>query len=233
MVRRRTNPPFVCLVLCVWGTFTLGCSGLGARHPQAAANSSSEQNLPFHSNQEHATDDKAHPAIPADRKSGSDAPFLAAQNTRSLPAGTLITVRLNNALSILDARPGDTFAASVSGLLTSDGEVLAGPGTAVRGRVEAAQPSIIRPGYKPDPGYVRLTLNNIEVNGRLVDLQTSSLFAKGTLAKSLSPSAASSAKSNELRLQKGRRLTFRVIAPVNIPDLSAVASQVVNPSSTR
>jgi len=70
-----------------------------------------EQNLPFHQNPERAVDDKVHPAVPADRKSAAGAPFRTASHSgpHSLPAGTLITVRLESALPISGVRPGESI----------------------------------------------------------------------------------------------------------------------------
>jgi hypothetical protein len=133
-------------------------------------------------------------------------------------------------LSILTVHPGDTFIAFVAGPLTIDGDTLIQSGTPVSGRVESAQPSIIHPGLRPDPGYVRLALNSITIDGRPLDLQTSSLFAKGTfqstgLSSASSPGTGSGAPTRDLRLQKGRRLTFRLTAPVLLTDPNSIANR--------
>ena len=54
----------------------------------------------------------------------------------------------------------------------------------------------------PDRGYVRLTLTSVEVDGASVPIQTAGLFARQL------PSAARDAVT--IRLEKGRRLTFRL-----------------------
>jgi hypothetical protein len=234
MASRRASPPpkLVWLVLCLAISLAAGCARPTAvQRTEPAANSpAAEQTLPFHQTPEHATDESPPPAIPQDRKSGSGTPFRAASHAHSLPAGTLITVRLDKSLSIPQVRPGDTFTASVAGPLTLDGDTLVEPGTPVSGRVESAQPSVDRPGSTPDPGYVRLTLITITVDGRALDLQTSSLFAKGTfqagvLSNSSSRPGASDARFRELEIQKGRRLTFRLTAPLTFADPNSVADR--------
>jgi hypothetical protein len=244
MARRRASPEHytASLLLCLAISLIPACARSGAvHHTEAAANSpGSEQKLPFHQNPDHATDDSAHPSVPAERKAESGTPFLAAAHRRSLPAGTLITVRLDDSLSISNVRPGDMFTASVAGPIASDGNTLIERGAPVRGRVESAQPSVDRPGLSPDPGYVRLTLYAIIVDGRALDLQTSSLFAKGTFQSSGLSSTSSSAgrrsaaPSHDLRVQKGRRLTFRLTAPVTFADPNSVADrQDPNTSANR
>jgi hypothetical protein len=142
-----------------------------------------QQNLPFHQNPDHATDDSAHPEVPADRSSSSSTPFRTGShsNAHSLPAGTLITVRLDSSLPISRVRAGDTFSASLAGPVTMDGDTAIERGTPVSGCVESAQPAVDRPGFSPDPGFLRLILKTVTVDGSTLALQTSSLFAKGTL----------------------------------------------------
>jgi hypothetical protein len=241
MARRRASPPpkLVWLVLCLVVSVAAGCARPSAVHRTEPATNSpaAEQNLPFHQNPEHATDESPHPAVPQDRKSGSGTPFPAAAHAHSLPAGTLITVRLDKSLSIPQVRPGDTFAASVAGPLTLDGDILVERGTPVSGRVESAQPSVDRPGSSPDPGYVRLTLIAITIDGKALDLQTSSLFAKGTfqsgaLSNASSRAGGSDARFRELEIQRGRRLTFRLNAPLTFADPNSVADrQYPHPSN--
>jgi hypothetical protein len=70
-------------------------------------------------------------------------------------------------------------------------------------------------------GYFELTLTAITVDGRQLALQTSSLFARGTFEQ-----------SDGVRVQKGRRLTFRLISPVTINDPNSLADrQSLRPAS--
>ncbi len=175
--------------------------------------------MPFHQNSEQdsnaSENDGARPAVPTGPKSAGGAPFRAATHSLALPAGLLMTVRLDDSISIFRAHPGDTFIASVAGPITIDGETVIEPGTPVIGRIESVHPSATRPGLSPDPGYLRLTLRAVSVEGRELVLQTSSLFAKGAIAPGVAPaSAGMSAVSQSFRVLKGRRLTFRLTAPI-------------------
>jgi hypothetical protein len=244
MARRRARLQYrlAWLILCLAVGLTQGCARPDAapRTDSSSNSATGEQTLPFRQNADRSTDDSVHPAVPPpDHKSGIDTPFPAASHTRSIPAGTLITVRLFNSLSISSVRPGDPFTAFLAGPLSIDGDTLIQSGTLVSGRVESAQPSIDRPGLSPDPGYIRLALNSITIDGRPLDLQTSSLFAKGTfqstrLSSASSPGNGSGAQSRDLRLQKGRRLTFRLTAPVLLADPNSIANrQDPNTSANR
>lgn len=216
-LRQGLPPKSVWLVLCLVMSISQGCARPGVFHRSVAdANSASdEQKLPFHQNSDHAADDTARPAVPLDQKAGNTAPFPTMSHSIVIPAGTLITVQLENLLSIAHVRGGDAFTASVAGPLTVDGDTLVEHGAPVSGRVESAQPSSIRPGLTPDPGYVRLILNAITVDGRVFPLQTSSLFVKGSLQASVSPVLATTgAQPTDFQVLKGRRLTFRLTAPV-------------------
>src|ERR1039458_6242555 len=112
------------MLLCLAVSLTSGCARPGVVHRTDAGTNSpaGEQKLPFHQNPDLTTDGSAHPAVPPESKSGSSTPFLVASHARSLPAGTLITVRLDNSLFISRVRPGDAFTASVEGPLTPDGD---------------------------------------------------------------------------------------------------------------
>lgn len=226
--RDRGKFRYLWLALCLGIGINLGCGGAdGSGQAPISAAPPAQQNLPFHPNLDRAADDSAHPAVPADRPvSNSSTPFRAGSHStaHSLPAGTLITVRLDSSLPISRARAGDTFSASLAGTVTVDGETAIERGTPVTGCVESAQLAVDRPGLSPDPGFLRLTLRTVTVDGTTLGLQTSSLFAKGTpepLVESVADGA--SAGSRGFWVQKGRRLTFRLTAPVSLTGPNSIA----------
>jgi hypothetical protein len=236
MARRRVLPQseLAWLVLCSILSLAQGCSRQSAvQSPEAKANiPATEQNLPFHQNPVRTMDNSAHPAVPSDGNAGNRRPFPAALRSHSLPPGTLITVWLKDSLAVSHVRTGDTFSASVAEPLTIDGETVIDRGILVRGRVESAPPSANPRTYGPDRGpdasYVRLTLNSITVGGKVLDLQTSTLFAKDTLQ----PKGSWSSKDREagrqsraLGIRKGRRLTFRLTAPVTFSSPNSVPNR--------
>jgi hypothetical protein len=96
-------------------------------------------------------------------------------SSEELPAGTAVTVRLKNGVSSLSSHPGQRFDAVIDQPVVVDGQMVLARGTRVEGRVVSAKPS----GELQDPGYLRLTLSNMVVNGNVIPLTTSTIFAKG------------------------------------------------------
>ena len=215
----------ICLVLSI----ASGCarSGMGSR-PGETSLPSSHQSLPFHPASDRVPDDNIHPAVPPDAKPISAAPFRATSHARSLPAGTLVTVRLETPLTVARIRSGDAFTATLAEPLTIDGDRALAAGARVSGRIESVQPSGTKTASTADPGYIQLTLNTITVAGKAVNVETSSLFAKG-ISQSNGPLPVSSgrnafgSRSNGFRIPKGRRLTFRLTSAVALADANAIA----------
>jgi len=202
------------VVFCIALGLSQGCVRSEPLKPTtASASSGSKQKLPFHQEMASAKDKEvgADPAISPEPKLPGELPFPAATRARVLPPGTLLTVQLENSLSAINVRSGDTFAARVAAPLVVEGDTLIQSGTEVIGRVEAAQ-------SRRGSGYVRLTLSEMTVDGWPLALQTSSLFARGT-SKRLNASSMGNPSTQGLggvRVPKGRRLTFRLTAPVTL-----------------
>jgi hypothetical protein len=93
----------------------------------------------------------------------------------AIPAGTPITIRLQSSLSSAASRSGDAFEAVLDEPIIVEGQTVAPRGATVTGKVVDAKAS----GHLQDPGYLRLTLTEISVNGKSLPLQTSSIFVKG------------------------------------------------------
>ena len=93
----------------------------------------------------------------------------------TVPAGTAVSVRLQNAISSASNRPGDEFASVLDEPIVVDGKTVAPRGAAVQGRVVAARSS----GRLHDSGYLRLALVSVEMNGKAVPVHSSSVFAMG------------------------------------------------------
>ncbi|MGA8761562.1 MAG: hypothetical protein WB562_01625, partial [Candidatus Sulfotelmatobacter sp.] len=70
-------------------------------------------------------------------------------------------------------------------------------------------------------GYVRLTLSTITIDGKRLPLQTSSLFAQGTVQPIVRSDGV--ANPSGIRLPRGRRLTFRLTVPAVLDRKNAVA----------
>jgi hypothetical protein len=99
----------------------------------------------------------------------------------------------------------ESFEALLDEPLIVDGNILIRRDAIVAGEIESAHVS--RTG--PDRGYVRLTLNSVEVDGTSVPIHTASLFARQL--------STSPRDSVTIRLEKGRRLTFRMKEQIFLP----------------
>lgn len=145
-----------------------------------------------------------------------------------LPAGTLLTVRLEKALTAYAPETGGAFDAVVDEPVVIRGITVIPQGTSVAGHIEAARASAL----KRSRAYLRLTLASIEVGGRDLAVQTSSLFARGRSDTTAALENASSVDTldsislvNSVHVEKGRQLTFRLIGAVAVPSEQSIATR--------
>ena len=140
----------------------LGCSHQPADNPQASTSDST------------STDN---PKLPFDSapKKGLFSESAPVPKEVNVPAGTPLTIRLQNAVSSATANTGDAFEAVLDEPLVVDGETITPKDTAVRGRVLAVRKS----GRLHNSGYLRIGLSSMELNGKSVPIQTSSIFVAG------------------------------------------------------
>jgi hypothetical protein len=152
----------------------------------------------------------------------------------NLPAGTLLTVRLKNSISAENPGANGIFEAVVDDPVVIEGNRLVPRGATVVGRVESARASRV----KRNRGYIRLALDSIHFAGVSLPIQTSSLFVRGSAGNvqvstrqgaqgevargEVSESSAGWSAPSQgeappgeaspvmIRLEKGRRLTFRL-----------------------
>jgi hypothetical protein len=129
--------------------------------------------------------------------SDGDVPF---HDGESLPVGTLLTVRLSDAIDSQPSGSNATFIAFVDEPIILDGSTVVPRGASVSGRIESARSSTL----KHNRGYVRLTLDLVDIEGRELPIRTASLFAR---ASAVEPSRKS---PEAVSLEQGRRLTFRL-----------------------
>lgn len=209
------QPVFGVLCLAVGLSLSQGCARSEPLHRGDTGSSASEQKLPFHPDADQAsTTEGAHPAVSLDPNATSGMPFRTGSHSRILPSGTLLTVQLEDALSTAKVRVGDPFVASVAASLAVDGDPLIERGAMATGHIESVRTDA-------GSGYFQLTLTAIAVEGRQLALQTSSLFAAGKAQQ-----------SDEIRVQKGRRLTFRLTSPVVLDEPKSVANgQTLSPAT--
>jgi len=193
----------------------VGCAPPGGLQSGEDATPAGQQQIPFHE----GGGRQSHPGNPStaqdsgnDAKPETDLPFHDPQN---LPAGTLLTVRLKNPISAEHPDATATFEAVVDQPILMEGNKLVPAGATVSGRVESARASNL----KRNRGYLRLTLASIHLAGVDVPLQTSSLFVGGNAGQTQAPQSQArdgEASATVLRLERGRRLVFRLTQPVYV-----------------
>jgi len=173
-------------------------------------------------------------SLPFDQQGSKTArSFVPAEE---LPAGTSITVRLQHAVSSQTSQIGDRFQALVDEPVVVDGRTLLGRGAKVEGTVIAVRSSTGSVG----PGYLRLTLSSLYVNGDPISLATNSIFSKAGSHRKRTPSSGprdatagngalvgaslgetsqpSASEPRDVNFAAQHRLTFRLTQPVRLKD---------------
>ncbi|MGA9965211.1 MAG: hypothetical protein WBQ10_08410 [Terriglobales bacterium] len=174
--------------------------------------------------------------LPFDRVSDNSGISPTSGLADGIPVGTEFTVRLQLALSSADSRVGDSFQAVLDEPVVVAGRTVLPRGTLFTGNVVAAKAS----GGPQDPGYLRMTLVSMAVDGKSIALQTFSIFAKGgsykkrrapTVNSSQADGRAEVAESavnsrsgsdsfflpsqGDIRFSTGHRFTFRLAQPLH------------------
>jgi hypothetical protein len=88
-----------------------------------------------------------------------------------VPAGTMLTVRLGEAVGSKISSPGQSFSASVASPVEVEGKAVIPQGTAARGTVVDAKPL----GRFKGGAVLQIKLTSIEINGAERAIQTSAL----------------------------------------------------------
>jgi len=196
---------------------------LACGHPPAenASNSADSQKLPFDRQP---------------RSTGISPSQSVIPSTTKLPEGTPIPIRLQNTLSSASSHAGDSFRAIIDEPIVIDGQTLVARGTSATGRVLEAKPAANSRGNSPDhlhdnshedspePGYLRIVLVNLEIGGRTVAIETSSIFAKGVSREERkSPNGSStgfrraeSDKNRDVEFSVDRHFNFRLAQAVDL-----------------
>ncbi len=184
---------------------TLSFLGACGRPPAENASNSDSQQLPFDREPRSTGISPSQSLIPSSTK---------------LPEGTPIVIRLESALSSASWHAGDTFKATVDEPVVIDGQSLVARGTPATGRVLEVKPSATSPGRSSGPGYLRIVLVSLNVGGRPVMIETSSIFAKGGSREERNsasgPASGAGQKDKDIVLGKDRRLSFRLAQTVDL-----------------
>jgi hypothetical protein len=128
-----------------------------------------------------------HPGLPtSEEAAGADQhlPFDAASDKggifptgsltpTAIPAGTPLAIRLRTPLSSATSRTGDLFEAVLDESIVVRGRTVAPRGASITGKILDARAS-----DSQEPGYMRLALTAVSLNGQSLPIQTSSIFVK-------------------------------------------------------
>jgi hypothetical protein len=258
-LRLAGSTPLVLPLLLLILTLAVGCSRPSDLPTNEAANKADQHKLPFQDNATKGNEGsnsgggnsgnsgeaKPDAASNGDPRTASGPPFQTLASVPDLPPGTLLTVRVEAQISNDRAgsdRTGNelageegTFAGVVDEPVVTDGKIAVPRGAAVTGRIEAARASDGGGGR----GYIRLTLDTITIAGKTLPLRTSSLFVHGDAVRggaggiaNPDKDASDQAHPTTTRLQKGRRLTFRLAATGPQERQETVSSSQNHPTST-
>jgi hypothetical protein len=115
---------------------------------------------------------------PASENAAASAPsHIFGSKQVALPAGTVVTVRLANAVGSKLSATGDHFSATIAQPVEVDGKVVVSVGAEALGKVLEAVPQ----GRFKGAASLRLVLQSVTVNGDSYDVKTSSVsrYLKG------------------------------------------------------
>jgi hypothetical protein len=197
-------------------TFTTAC----ARPPEGNSSSAGDsQKLPFDRQP---------------RRDGISPSQTWVPSATKLPEGTTIVVRLQSTLSSASSRPGDSFTATIDEPVEIEGRTALARGVTATGRVLESRNSSSNfssgnSGGSLEPGYLRIVLEKLNIGGRAILIETSSIFAKGGPREEPNSSGGSQSPGahEDIIFETGRRLNFRLAQAVDLqgPDLKSVIPQ--------
>ena len=161
------------------------------------------------------------------RSSGISPSRTLIPSTTKLPEGTPIPIRLQSSLSSAASHTGDSFTGTIEEPVVIDGQTLVAGGTVATGRVLEAKAATRR---SLEPGYLRIVLESLSVDGRTVTIETSSIFAKGGAREEHSPAGVAAPgaspkerdrdrdkdRDKDITLGADRRLSFRLAQTVDL-----------------
>jgi len=156
-MRTHRQSSVACLIAVI--ALSMGCGkSTGIPGSDSATATATDQTMPFD----------------RESKAGGISPTQTLVPTQKVPAGTPITIRLQNTLSSASSHSGDRFNGVLDEPIIIDSQTVVPRGASITGRVLDAKSS----GRLHNPGYLRLTLVSMNVKGKPVAIATSSIFAK-------------------------------------------------------
>ena len=179
---------------------TVGCS----RPFETPAEGAVNESRPFNGSQPQPNHASETPVLTSVASSSDHRQSLPFQPSEELPAGTLLTVRLQTPITVRVPIMVDSFDAVFEQPVVIQGNIVIPQGSSVSGHVE----SVFISEMEPRRGYIGLALDAIHISEGDVPVQTSNLFARQSSTKNSTASM--------IRLERGRRLTFRLTEPISL-----------------
>jgi len=182
---------------------TLACDKATGIPEDASVNTDDSQQLPFE---------------PGTQTAGAASNVSPLHPVSRLPEGTPVTIRLRNPVSSNSARVGDRFQSSLSDNVLIEGQTAVPRGSDVTVRVLAAKAA----GPRHDPGYLRIAVVSLSIAGKVIPVETSSLFVKGgSHDRHDHPQSGTGntllTESDEVSFDAQRPLTFRLAQAADLP----------------
>lgn len=143
----------------------------------------------------------------------------------TVPAGTAISVRLAQPLSSETAHAGETFHAVLDDPIQANGVTAAPSGSEITGRVLAVR----RSGAHRAGGVLQLSLNTVTAGQHSVAIETSSVIASASGARSPGTTAVY-AQGHQVLVGAERRLTFRLRQPAALPAVTDTVAPITHDS---
>jgi hypothetical protein len=156
------------MLLAVGVLLTVGCG----RTPENANAAATPENA---TTGESGTSDQ----LPFGKASEGGKASSLVPNQITIPQGTAITVRMQSGVSSATSQAGENFNATLDEPIVIGGRTVVKPGALVVGKVVAARHS----GRLQDPGYLKVTLVSIAIDGKQMPVDSTSVSVQGSSHK--------------------------------------------------
>ena len=126
----------------------------------------------------------------------------------TLPKGTTISAKIDQALASNKNHAGDTFAASLSSSIKVDGKTVIPKGTHITGRVVTAN--------KKNP-ELTVALASVALNGKSYKLATQPISPSSKSAAKTDATDSDAAKAKDITIAAEHRMKFKLAKDVKLP----------------
>jgi hypothetical protein len=151
---------------------------------------------------------KGKTAKPVNVSSKMTQPAAPAATLVTVPKGTAISAKIDQALASNKNHAGDTFAAILLSSIKVDGKTVIPKGTHITGRVVTAQ--------KKNPALT-VALASVSLNGKSYKLVTDTISPSGKAPAKTDATDSDAAKAKDITVAAEHRLKFKLAKDVKLP----------------